>query len=209
MKKIFFSIVISVFFVFFLHFLTGLDFEDKDTIKSAIPAWIQAFGSIAAIIYSGMVSANQIKHEKSVERARKNEENIARLDIVRALVIRSLGLVSEVKIALETGTPKSMMQVSPSTMRDTQKAMEQLPLFDIPNGMLALDVITIGPNLGILADCWEQCANEAMKSASKEPSPESIENLESGSNELFTVCKEALKLADEQLKAFRSESSTS
>lgn len=200
MKKIFYSVGISISLVFFLHFLVSLDFEDKDTLKSVIPAWIQAFGSIAAIVYSGMVAANQIKHEKNIENARRAEEDVAKLNIVRALLIRSLGLVSEVRKALEDGGADNMMQVSPATMRDTQKAFEQLPLFEIPDGMLALDVITIGPNLGILANSWDQCAEEAHSSENGEPSIESVMNLDEGSKELFTVCKAALELADERIK---------
>lgn len=176
-----------------------LDFNDKDTFKDVIPAWIQAIGSIFAILISGLISAKQIKHEKDLERHRLAITDLSKLQIVRCLIIRSYGLLKDVRNALERGQEEDFMTVSPWTMRNTKKAIDNLNLFDIPEGLLALDMLTIGPSLEEIASIWDRCMEESRISENNQPSAESLRELEEASKEVFSICDSAFKLVTEKV----------
>ncbi|MEY0435207.1 hypothetical protein [Providencia huaxiensis] len=177
MKKTIYLFSFAVILLLVTKAVTYVDFEEKDLIKSIIPAWIQAIGSILAIMIAGMISAKQIKHEKQLEKIKSAQSDLSKMRIVRALIIRSVTLMNEVRNAIERGDDRDFHQVSPWTMRNTKRAMENLNLFDVPDGMLALDLLAIGPSLEEIATLWDKCMEESLHSENNHPTIDSYMSL--------------------------------
>lgn len=199
MKKIIYTFSLAVALLLALRCAAYIDFSEKDMIKSIIPAWIQAIGSILAIIIAGMISANQIKHEKQLEKRKVAESDLAKMHIVRALIIRSLTLMNEVRQAIERGEESDFQQVSPWTMRNTKRAIDNLNLFEIPEGMLALDLLAIGPSLEEIATLWERCMEESLHTENNKPTIDSYNELDQGSQEVLKICEAAFKLVTQEV----------
>ncbi|KHT15827.1 hypothetical protein [Pectobacterium brasiliense] len=199
MKKIIYKLSLAVILLLSIRGVTYIDFSEKDMIKSIIPSWIQAIGSILAIIIAGMISANQIKHEKQLEKRKTAESDLAKMHIVRALIIRSLTLMNEVRKAIECGEESDFQQVSPWTMRNTKRAMDNLNLFEVPEGMLALDLLAIGPSLEEIATLWEQCMQESLHSENNNPTIDSYNELDQASQEVLKICEADFKLATQEV----------
>ncbi|WHP29836.1 hypothetical protein QMG90_13610 [Trabulsiella odontotermitis] len=199
MKKIVSIFSLAVILLLSMKGITYIDFSEKDMIKSIVPAWIQAIGSILAIIIAGMISANQIKHEKQLEKRKVAESDLAKMHIVRALIIRSLTLMNEVRTAMERGEKNDFQQVSPWTMRNTKRAIDNLNLFEVPEGMLALDLLAIGPSLEEIAKLWEQCMQESLHSENHTPTIDSYNDLDEASQEVLKICEAAFKLATQEV----------
>lgn len=204
MKKIIYTFTISFIVLLFIRTIGYIDLSEKDMIKSIIPAWIQAIGSILAIIIAGMISANQIKHEKDLEKRKSAESALAKMHIVRALIIRSLTLMNEVRTAIERGEADDFQQVSPWTMRNTKRAIDNLNLFEIPEGMLALDLLAIGPSLEEIATLWDKCMEESLHSENKKPSIDSYDELDQASQEVLKICEAAFKLATQEVNKLKA-----
>ncbi|MDD9340666.1 MAG: hypothetical protein PV362_13650 [Providencia heimbachae] len=200
MKKIIYIFSLAVILMLIIKALNYIDFAEKDMVKSIIPAWIQAIGSVLAIIIAGMISARQIKHEKQLEKIKSAESDLSKMHIVRALIVRSLTLMNEVRKAIERGDEQDFQQVSPWTMRNTKRAIENLNLFDAPGGMLALDLLAIGPSLGEIATLWETCMEESLHSEDNRPTIDSYNEIDQASQEVLKVCEAAFELATQEVK---------
>nr|WP_282553720.1 MULTISPECIES: hypothetical protein [Providencia] len=124
MKKIIYLFSFAVILLLVTKAVTYIDFAEKDLVKSIIPAWIQAIGSILSIIIAGMISARQIKHEKQLEKIKSAQSDLSKMRIVRAFIVRSVTLMNEVRNAIEWGDDRDFHQVSQWTMRNTKRAME-------------------------------------------------------------------------------------
>lgn len=95
------SVSFAVILLLVTKAVTYIDFAEKDLVKSIIPAWIQAIGSILSIIIAGMISARQIKHEKQLEKIKSAQSDLSKMRIVRAFIVRSVTLMNEVRNAIE------------------------------------------------------------------------------------------------------------
>ncbi|VVN47363.1 hypothetical protein [Pseudomonas fluorescens] len=130
-------------------------------IEKSGAAWIQAIGSIAAILAASTIATRQVTHARELENERRIRSEIQRLEVIKALMARSRSLSGEVVDALKTRKPEDFEIVTPSMMRDTHQTLLLLPIFEIPNGLLALDVLTVGRALESLCNAWEMFCDEA------------------------------------------------
>lgn len=126
----------------------------KGMLESAAPAWIQAIGSVAAIFAAAEIGRRQARAASELEAKKKAEIEIQKLKIVMALMARAHGLSNDICKAFETAQFSDFDQVSPELMVDTHLALQALPVFEIPNGLLALDVLTIGRALSVMHENW-------------------------------------------------------
>ena len=126
----------------------------KTLLESAAPAWIQAIGSVAAIIAATVIARRQSISTAELAEKKQAAADVQKLKIVMALMARAYGLSKDICHAFETSKFEDFDQVSPELLLDTHQALKALPVFDIPDGLLALDVLTIGRALGDLREHW-------------------------------------------------------
>lgn len=136
----------------------------KGMLESAAPAWIQAIGSIAAIFAAAEIGRRQALAASDLEAKKKAATEIHKFKIIMALMARAHGLSNDICKAFATAQFSDFDQVSPELMTDTHLAMQTLPVFEIPNGLLALDVLTIGRALSVMHENWlrlrELCSSD-------------------------------------------------
>lgn len=126
----------------------------RSMLESSAPAWIQAIGSIAAIFAAAEIGRRQALAASDLEAKKKAAVEVQKLQIVMALMARAHGLSNDICKAFETAQFYDFDQVSPELMVDTHLALQALPVFEIPNGLLALDVLTIGRALSVMHENW-------------------------------------------------------
>lgn len=136
----------------------------KGLLESAAPAWIQALGSVAAIFAAAHIGRRQAFAATELEHQKQAVVETQKLKIVMALMVRAHGLSNDICKAFDTKAFEDFDLVSPDLMLDTHQALLALPVFEIPDGLLALDVLTIGRTLGVMRENWlklrESCTSD-------------------------------------------------
>jgi hypothetical protein len=159
--------------------------------KQYLSGWVQAVGGVVAIVATGGVATYQGVLVRRLEFARRSSEEVQKLEVVLALVVRSYGLANDVLKAFESLQDTDFEHVSPPFMLDTQKSLNALPIFEIPAGLLALDVLSIGRSLGVLVDLWRDFTDEHRKTGSYEGS--AARELKQFAEEIRSVSSAAMK----------------
>lgn len=118
----------------------GWDTVGQWLTSDSVPAWVQAIGSVVAIIAATGVAAYQVNHARLLEEDRRKASEIQRLSVVTALMARSYGLAKDVVTAFNEPSDYHFSVVDAPLMRDTVETLRSLPLFEIPSGMAAIDV---------------------------------------------------------------------
>lgn len=153
------------------------------------PAWIQAIGSIAAIIAAASIANAQASSARQLETERRAAEEIRNLEVIKALMARSIGLANDVVKATSSQLPTDYIQITAPLMTDTSKTLQALPIFEIPDGLLALDVLTVGRALDSLADLTETIKSEIRDHGPIDaPSTDEFSNL---GNEILAISQAA------------------
>lgn len=158
--------------------------------KNEAPAWIQAIGSILAIVAAAVIARNQTQGAAKLEERKQAISEKQKFGVVMALMARAHGLANDITKAFETHKNEDFDQVSPSLMVDTHHALNALPVFEIPNGLLALDVLTISRGLASLEEGW----NELLETSSpdSEEFASRMQNLGTLASEISNISKEAI-----------------
>lgn len=168
----------------------------KTLLESAAPAWIQAVGSVAAIIAAAAIARQQASSARRLEAEKQAAAEVQKLKIVLALMARAHGLSNDICRAFETAKFEDFDQVSPELMADTHQTLMALPIFEVPDGLLALDVLTIGRALGVLHDRWLNL----REACSSDPSA-----IRGGVAELGTLADEVREISLDAVHKCRSE----
>lgn len=137
----------------------------KGMLESAAPAWIQAIGSVAAIVAAAIIARRQAQSAIDLEAHKLAASETQKFLIIKALMVRAYGLSNDICRAFETKLHEDFDQVSPELMLDTHQALITLPVFEIPNGFLALDVLTVGRAIGTIHEHWLTLCKEASNEA--------------------------------------------
>ncbi|MGA7437252.1 MAG: hypothetical protein WBW32_03880 [Luteibacter sp.] len=116
------------------------------------PAWIQAIGSILAIIAAAWIARQQNVNTRKLEEYKQARADKQKLEIIMALMARSHGLADDFCKAHESQKQEDIDQISPPLMADTHQALMALPVFEIPEWNLALDVLMISRGLASLRE---------------------------------------------------------
>lgn len=170
----------------------GWDTVGQWLTSDSVPAWVQAVGSVVAIIAATGVAAYQVNHARLLEEDRRKASEIQRLSVVTALMARSYGLAKDVVTAFHEPSDYHFSVVDAPLMRDTVETLRSLPLFEIPSGMAAIDVRSTARYLTLLADNWDSLV-ESVRGSGNPPSEEDANNLISFCEELMTITNEALE----------------
>lgn len=161
------------------------------------PAWIQAIGSIAAIFAATLISSNQYKNEKRLEAERIAKSEIQKLMVVKALMARSYQLSKDITTAFTTRKNSAFDTVTPLLMVDTHTALMALPTFEIPDGLLSLDVLTIGRALNVLAEHWSDFCSSVTNNNHIDV-PEAIP-LQALAKEIEAITDDAIKICANEI----------
>ena len=162
----------------------------KGMLESAAPAWIQAIGSVAAIFAAAEIGRRQARAASDLEAKKQAAAETQKLKIVMALMARAYGLSNDICKAFATAQFSDFDQVSPELMVDTHLALQALPVFEIPNGLLALDVLTIGRALGVMHENWLRL--RALCTSDPESLPEEMAKLDTLAHEIGEISLAAL-----------------
>ena len=91
--------------------------------KNEAPAWIQAIGSILAIVAAAVIARNQTQGAAKLEERKQAISEKQKFGVVMALMARAHGLANDITKAFETHKNEDFDQVSPSLMVDTHHAL--------------------------------------------------------------------------------------
>ena len=171
----------------------------------AAPAWIQAIGSVLAIVAAAYIARGQIRSAAKLEDQKQAAVERKRLEIIKALMVRAYGLSNDICRAFETLKHEDFDQVSPLLMIDTRDALKNLPIFEVPNGLLALDVLSISHGMSELREGWVKLL-EALKL--EQPIESEIEQLVILAREVRTISQEAMKACDQEISERSTKPST-
>jgi hypothetical protein len=164
-------------------------------------AWIQAIGSILAILATNHATRRQIAHARLLENDKRLTDEIRRLDVVKALLVRGVNLASDVLKAIETLEAVDLNHVSTKLMLETQRTIDSLPPFEIPSGLLALDLLHISPALADLAKLWQEFADKSAADGGFHIESASI--VQAYAKEIREVGESALNDANVEIRARR------
>ncbi len=159
--------------------------------NEGLAGWVQAIGSILAILAAALIAGYQTSHAKRIDNNKKCEMEIQRFNIIKALMVRSHILARDVIEAFKTPSSEKFDQVSPSLMRDTGSTLVSLPIFDVPLGTLALDVMTVGRGMQELATIWDDLIISTRANGTLAPAE--VEPLLGLAEELFNISEDAIK----------------
>jgi hypothetical protein len=167
-----------------------------DLSKDSAPAWIQAVGSILAIVAAAWIAKQQNVQAQRREEFQQAKTDKQKLEVIMALMSRSHRLAIDVCKAFESNKQEDINEISPLLMADTHQALMALPVFEIPSWQLSLDVLMIGR---ALASLQEQFLT-LQDSASDEDFHSRLETLNELADEIKQVTGDAISISKTQIK---------
>lgn len=159
--------------------------------KAEWSGWMQAIGAAIAILAAAAIATYQASHARKLEDEKRTAAEIQRLNIVKALAVRCFSLASEVVNAVDDLSKEAIEVVSPELMRDVSGTLLGLPIFDVPGGIVALDVMTLGRTIGNLGSLWEDMTKEARE-LKRPPTTKQLASVRSFAAEIADVAQSAI-----------------
>jgi len=166
------------------------------------PAWIQAVGSILAIVAAALIARNQTQGATELEERKQAVSEKHKFGVIMALMARAHGLANDITKAFETHKHEDFDQISPALMVDTHRALKALPVFEIPHGLLALDVLTISRGLASLEEGWKELLE--ISSPESEEVASRMQALSTLASEISNISREAIDECKKEI-AIRSK----
>lgn len=166
------------------------------------PAWIQAVGSILAIVAAAVIARNQLRGAAELERRKQAVSDKQKLEVVMALMVRANGLACDITRAFGSQKHEDFDQVSPALMVDTHHALQALPVFEIPHGLLSLDVLTISRGMASLEEGWNDLIDKSLMKSDEVPL--CMQRLCILAGEIGSISKDAVDECKKEI-AFRNQ----
>ena len=160
------------------------------------PAWVQAIGSILAIGAAAWIAQRQHRQAVRLEERKLAVAERQKLEVIKALMVRSLGLAKDVCKAYASNAEEDIEQISPPLMQDTHAALMALPVFEVPHWQLGLDVLMVGRALGSLKEQFVSLPPA---------SPETLEEFQKALSELHELAQEIQQVAEDSVEVCRRE----
>lgn len=104
-----------------------------------LTAWVQAFGSIAAIVAAFMVANNQVQAQRKVEVANANDDARRKIRTLRSLLAHLkeyLELAAVMRVTSLTGKTGAE---TVSALLSLHTLLERLPIFEVPLDELIIE----------------------------------------------------------------------
>lgn len=167
-----------------------------DISKNSAPAWIQAIGSILAIVAAAWIAKKHNAHIRNLEEYKQAKADKQKLEVIGALMTRSYRLAADVCKAYESNEQKDIDQISPPLMADTRHALMALPVFDIPEWQLSLDVLMISRALDSLREQYLAL----RESTSEEELLSNLKGLNELASEIVQISADAISISKKEIK---------
>lgn len=155
-------------------------------------SWVQAIGSVVAIAATAGVANYQASQARKLAEHQRLAAEIQKLSLLVGLFARTHGLAKDVVTAMNEPTEYNFSVIDLGLMQDTADTMRSLPLFEVPSGLVALDVRACASHLEKLIGYWDQIMTQNRQTGVP-PSPETITNLVGFCEEMMNVSRDALK----------------
>ena len=191
------KVAIAVAAVVVLSSLAAYAFGYRlDLSTDSAPAWIQAIGSILAIVAAAWIAKKQNEHARDLEEDKRAKEEKQKLEVIMALMARSHRLALDVCKAFESQKQEDIDQISPPLMADTHHALMALPVFEIPDWRLSLDVLMISRALASLREQFLALQD----SASSEDFDKNLRALNELATEIKQISEDSVSIAKTEIK---------
>jgi hypothetical protein len=120
-----------------------------------LPAWVQAVGSVAAILAAFMIANSQSREQLKLERANANDEARRKIKTLRSLLIhlkQSLEIASHMRASSPT---RKTGDETVASLRSLHSLLERLPIFEVPLDELIIEFHHIQRFVPILCEHFE------------------------------------------------------
>jgi uncharacterized membrane protein len=146
-KSTWFAVVLLAGAVFLILYKIGNYFGlDKNTWA----AWVQAVGSIAAIVGAIWISKNQHIKDRELEVEKQRKADLQILEAIAALIARASATC---ELLLEAWNVDQAARLGlGDQIADAKQAIDRLPYFEIPNARLVTHIALLPRSLGMLED---------------------------------------------------------
>jgi hypothetical protein len=124
-------------------------------------SWIQALGSIGAIIGAFLVVDRQHRRERELEDDRQRLTDIRRLKSLKAVLTQICTISSGIHTDIVKGNAERLYHLDPQALMDYKAILQALPLFEIPSPQLAMQLTLMPRAIGEVASPMFKARNEA------------------------------------------------
>lgn len=117
-------------------------------------SWVQAVGSIAAVLLAMFVFHRQAKQAIDLEDARLRVQKIGRLQVVLAMLNNAETILAMLEADLEHTGPGCATDSDFGFLRDSGEGLKALPVLEIGDGQLVAVVLLLPRSFAMLLDSW-------------------------------------------------------
>lgn len=117
-------------------------------------SWVQAWGSIAAVLIAVWVSRRQARHAEELEQARFRIANIGRLKIVLALLTTGHEVLNILQDELERSGPRAASESDLEFLQDSGDRLKVLPPLEMVDAALVARVTLLPRSFTLLRQLW-------------------------------------------------------
>ncbi|WP_457425599.1 hypothetical protein [Roseateles sp. P5_E7] len=131
-----------------------------------LAAWVQAYGSVAAIAAAAWFGGRQVELARRHEQERRDQDDLRRLAAVRVLLLHLYTTVSLLQRGWVSNegddeAGRFIAVFSSEPLREVGRAISQLPLFEVPSSELALCIAPMATLTTSFAELWDRCVSES------------------------------------------------
>lgn len=124
-------------------------------------AWVQAVGTIAAIIGAFLIVRNQNNATRRLESKSKKSDEKRRFEIVNAVIAKPHAICTELKKGWGTDDADTVYGFNEHHLIDCKDSVQALPLFDVPDVELVIYLTMLPRALQELCDTFVQARSES------------------------------------------------
>lgn len=129
-------------------------------LESAAPAWVQAVGSIGAVLIAVWVSSRSERHARELEAERGRREMIERLRLVLALLANASAIIKALQNA-KLNLPEGATAGDLEFLNDAAQRFSRLELRDMADAKVAVRVLVLPRAFARLREVWAGAQQEA------------------------------------------------
>lgn len=105
-------------------------------------SWLQAIGSILAIVAAFAISTRQHNAERALDVQRQRLNDIRRLKAAKAVLVQICTVTQGLHKAIKSNDAEQLYNFDPQFLADYKAVLQSLPLFEIPSSELVLYINT-------------------------------------------------------------------
>lgn len=111
--------------------------------SGAAASWLQAIGSILAIVAAFAISTRQHNAERALDMERQSLNDLRRLKAVKAILVQICTLARALHDAVENNDAEELYHFDPQFLANYKEVLQSLPLFEVPSAAMVIYMNTI------------------------------------------------------------------